>query len=417
MRDNPERLAWIILLTSFFTCIGLAVATPLGVRHYILQTCVPQNVKIEVQRGPLRVTLAGRGEPIAIDQERDEIPERTVIATDATTGRLVMHASRADDSVVATVQLYENTETVLSSARTPRFSASRLPHQVILEVKTGRVRVSASRYAGRATIVEVQTPQGTATLREGRYTIEVDQETTHITVQEGLTELLSETNPSIQLGPAQRAMIAKDGLITGPLPAARNLIANGDFASPLEGQWVSYSKDIQIDGESGGEVQRAEVEGRPVVVITRRGMGHAETGINQQIGTDIRDFSVLQMHLLLRIEEQNVPVCGSLGSECPVMVRIAYEDADGADQEWLQGFYSLPDTSTPGNPSFCVTCSMRNEHIQVPEDTWYAYDSDNLIPLLSQDGKAPIQIRSITAYASGHTYQSTIAEIELIGQE
>jgi hypothetical protein len=244
----------------------------------------------------------------------------------------------------------------------------------------------------------------------------VSQETTHITVQEGLAQFTSEAGSTVQVGPAQRAKATSDG-VTGPLPAARDLIVNGDFADPLERGWVSYSRDVQIEGETGGDVQRAEIEGGPAIIVTRRGIGHAETGVSQAIQTDIRDFSFLQLHLLLRIEEHNVPVCGSLGSECPVMVRIAYEDADGVDQEWLQGFYSLPDTSTPGNPSFCVTCSTRNEHIQIPEDTWYSYDSPNLITLTSQDGNAPTLIKSITVYASGHTYQSTIAEVELIVQE
>ena len=417
MRNNPERLAWVVLLASFFTCIGLAIAVPLGIRHYILHARVLQPVTLEVQRGPLRVRLAGRGEQVAIDEQRGDIPERTIVLTDDTAGRLVVHAPQAERPVIATVQLYDDTEAILASARSPRFSTSRLPHKVTLEVRTGRVRVSASSDDGRPTVVEVQTPHGTATLRGGRFTVEVNQETTHITVQEGLAELTSETSPTpILLGPAQRAKATSDGL-TGPLPAARDLIVNGDFADPLEEGWVSYSKDIQIEGESGGAVQRTEIEGRPVIVITRRGTGHAETGIGQAIYIDIRDFSFLQLHLLLRIEEHNVPVCGSLGSECPVMVRIAYEDADGADQEWLQGFYSLPDTGTPGNPFFCVTCSTRNEHIQVPEGTWYSYDSPNLIPLISQDGQALALIKSITVYASGHTYQSTIAEAELIGQE
>nr|HID14757.1 hypothetical protein [Anaerolineae bacterium] len=417
MRRNPERLAWVVLLTSFFTCVSLAVAVPLGIRHYILYASVGQNVTLEVQRRPLRVTLAGRGEPVAIAEDRADIPEHTIVATDSTAGRLVMHAPHAGGHVIATLQIYDNTEIVLSSARSPRFSASRLPHKVALEVRAGRVRISVSSDDGRSTIVEVHTPHGTATLTEGSYAVEVNQQATHVTVREGLASLTGETGSTIRLSAAERGIIGDDGLTTGPLPAARNLLINGDFAAPLEEDWVSYSKDIQVEGESGGEVQRTEIEGRPVVVITRRGVGHAETGISQQLDTDIRDFSFLQLHLLLRIEEHNVPVCGSLGSECPVMIRIDYKDSNGADQQWLQGFYSLPDTSTPGNPPFCVTCTIRNDHLQVPEDTWYTYESPNLIPLLSQDDRTPTVVKSITVYASGHTYQSMIAEVELIGQE
>ena len=418
MRKNPERLAWVILLTSFFVCIGLAIAVPLGVRHYILYARVSQNVTLEVQRGPLRVTLAGQGEPVAIDKDRGDVPERTIVATDATAGRLVMYASQANGPIIATAQLYDNTEVVLSSARSPRFPASHLPHKVTLGVRVGRVRINVSSDDGRSTVVTVQTPHGTTTLIEGTYWINVNRTTTEITVRDGQAHASNNAGRFISLSPAERAILAEDGQIVGPLPAARNLILNSDLAAPLDKDWVSYSKDIQIEGESGGKVERTEIEGRPAIVIKRRGTGHAETGISQQLNTDVRDFSFLQLHLLLHIEDHNVPVCGSLGSECPVMVRIDYKDADGADQQWLQGFYSLPDTSIPGNPPFCVTCAIRNDHIQVPENTWwYPYDSDNLIPLLSQDGKAPTVINSITVYASGHTYQSIIAEVELIGKE
>ncbi|MBE9508889.1 MAG: hypothetical protein IMY86_12685, partial [Chloroflexi bacterium] len=126
----------------------------------------------------------------------------------------------------------------------------------------------------------------------------------------------------------------------------------------------------------------------------------------------------LRLHLAVHIVEHSIPVCGEKGSECPVMVRVVYEDANGAEQEWLQGFYSQPNTGASENPLVCVTCSTKNPHIQVREDTWYPYLSPNLIPQLSsQDGEPPTMIKSITIYASGHAFHSMITELELIGYE
>ena len=414
MRRNPGRLAWIVLLLSFFTCVGLVVAVPLGIRWYVLNASVRQEVSLEVQRPPLSVTLPGRREPVAIAQDSDDIRERTVVHTDATSGRLVMHAPQDDPVIIATVQLYHDTKVVLLSARSPRFPASSLPHKVVLEVRAGHVRISVPGHQERPTVVEVRTTHGVATLTEGNYEVKVNT-TTEVTVRDGQADVIS-NGLVVRLGPAERATVG-DERIVGPRPAARNLITNGDFQAPLGDGWRSYNKDIEIEGEPEGQVQRTEIDDQPVVVIEREGEGHVETGISQQLDADIRDFDFLQLYLLLRIKEHNVPVCGMYGSECPVMVRIDYRDAYGADREWLQGFYSLLDTSTPGNPHVCVTCSTRNEHIRVLEDTWYPYLSPNLIPLLSQDGQAPILIRSVTVYASGHTYSSAIAEVELVGQE
>lgn len=417
MRENPERLAWIILFISFFICIALAVSVPLGTRYYILHARVMQRVALEVQRPPLSIKLPGRELPLSVTEHHSDVPERTLVTTAATAGRLVFHAPKAESPIIAIAQLYDQTSLVLLSARSPRFAFSKLPHQVKLEVQQGRVRITVANENSRETVVEVHTPYGVATLTEGTYWINVGGDSAEITVREGYARLTAHAGKeALRLGPEQRAVI-DSGQLLGPLPAARNLVVNSNFSLPLENGWTSYSKDIQIDGEPGGEVLQTEMEGRPAVIIERRGEGHAETGIIQHLGVDVRDFSLLQLHLLLYIDEHNVPVCGSLGSECPVMVRIDYKDYDGTDQQWLQGFYAVPDTAVPGNPPFCVTCGIRNDHIQVPAGTWYSYDSENLVPQLSQLGRAPAQIKSITVYASGHTYRAAVAEVELVGQE
>lgn len=416
MRKNPERLAWIVLLAALFSCVGLAVAIPLGIRHYILYSRVEQSVLLEVHRGPLRVTLAGRGQPEAASEDRTEIPRRTVVATDSTAGRIVMHARGDGESIVATAQLYDNTEVVLLSAQSPRFAVSGLAHQIVLEVRAGRVRINVSSDEARPTSVEVRTPVGIGRLAEGRYEVRIIDATAQITVIDGQAEVVHGTGAVASLGTAERAIMDSDRIV-GPLPAARNLIANGDFAAPVGDEWVPYNVGIEFEGQPLGRVKRTEIDGRSVAVIERTGIGHAETGITQRLDADVRDFSSLRLHVLLRIEDHNVPVCGSLGSECPLMIKIAYEDATGADQEWLQGFYLHPDPNTPGNQPFCVVCTVPYEHLRVPDDTWYTFDSDSLIPLLSRNGNVPTMIKSMTVYASGHAYRSAIAEIDLIGQE
>ena len=416
MRRNPERLAWIVLIAAQFVCVGLAVGIPLGIRQYILYSRVEQNVMLEVHRGPLRVTLAGRGQPEAASEDRDEIPQQTLVATDSTAGRIVTHARGDSESVFATAQLYDNTAVVLVSALSPRFAASSLSHEIVLEVRAGRVRINVFADESRPTSVEVHTPTGIGRLAAGRYEVRTSRAATEITVIEGVAQVVQGAEPIAVLQSSERAIMDSDGII-GPLPAARNLVANGGFADPLGDAWVPYNAGIEFEGQPLGQVRRTEIDGRSVVLIEREGVGHAETGIRQQLGADVRDFSSLRLHALLQIADHNVPVCGSLGSECPLMIKIFYEDAAGADQEWLQGFYLRPDPNTPGNQPFCVACTVPYEHIRVPDVTWYTFDSESLIPLLSRDGNAPTIIQSITIYASGHSYRSAIAELDLIGQE
>jgi hypothetical protein len=404
MRRNPERRAWAILLTSLFLCIGLAVSGPLGARYYMLYARKEQNVTLEVQRGPLRVTLAGRGRPVAIAEERDDIPERTIIATDSTSGRLVIHAPQGDIPVIATVQIYDETEVELSSARSPLFPISSLPHRVALQVKSGRVRIGVSSDNGRPTVVEVRTPHGTATLAEGSYEVKVNA-TTEVTVRHGQADVTNETENTLSLGPGERAIVDAER-IRGPHPAARNLVANGDFQTPLENGWVSYNEQKE---EPPATVSAITDQGREVASFFRDGTNHAEVGIQQEINYDVRDFSSLELHLAVRILYQNITGfggCGYLSSECPIMVRMDYKDIYGTDLYWLHGFYT-------GEPASDWLLYEWVE--QIPPGSWQTYDSGNLMEILIDT--PPALIKSLTIYASGHSFHAMVTEIELLAQE
>jgi hypothetical protein len=409
MRHNPERLAWAVLLTSFFICIGLTAATPLGIRRYVQYARVPQRVTLEVQQGPLRVTVAGRGAPVAIDQDRYEIPAHTIVATDATAGRLAVHTPLEDGPIIATVQLYGNTEVVLPAARSPRFASSPLPHEVILEVRAGRVRINVVNEENRPTVVEAQTFHGTVRLAEGSYEVKVNGENMEITVRNGLARVISDDQVISTLGPAERAFVTDEQTVV-PQSAARNLITNGDFQSPLSPAdgWTSYSQ--QTDPEQPeGSARSVTNAGRNAVEFFRDGSNHAEVGIRQEINYDVRDFSYLQMHLDVRIIDQNIAGfggCGYLGTECPVIVRLDYKDIYGTDREWLHGFYR-------GEPASDWLINWWAEELQSPN--WQTYDSDNLMEELATT--PPALIQSLTIYASGHSFHALVTEVELLAQE
>ena len=407
MRDNPERLAWVILLASFFACIGLVVATPLGLRQYVLHARIVQHVTLEVQQGPLRATLAGRGAPVAIDEDREDIPERTVVATDATAGRLVMRAPQADGPVLATVQLYDNTETSLSSARSPRFPASQLHHQIVLDVGAGRLRINVYDSNERPTVVEVRTLHGRAVLMEGSYEVKVNGTNGEITVRNGQAQVFNSTEPLVLLGPAERAIIER-GQAIGPVDAARGLIVNGDFQAPLAEGWTSYSQQTDSQQPSG-QIRIITDSGQEAAYFYRDGSNHAEVGIQQEINYDVRDFSFLQIHMNLRIASQNISDfggCGYLGTECPIMVRLDYKDVYGTDSEWLHAFYT-------GRPANDWLINWWAEALQSPN--WHTYESGNLMEELAET--PPAFIKSLTIYASGHTYHAMVTEVELLVQE
>jgi hypothetical protein len=162
MRNNPERLAWITLLGSLFVCVTLSVMTPLGGRWFVRNSRVAQQVSLQIQRGPLSVVRGGRGRPVSVAEDSDNVLEGSRIrAPNATSGQLVIEAPQSEEvTPIATVQLYDETEIVLASARSPRFSTSSLPHEVVLEMEAGRMRINVLGDSIRATMVEVETADG-----------------------------------------------------------------------------------------------------------------------------------------------------------------------------------------------------------------------------------------------------------------
>lgn len=413
MRKNPERLAWAVLLASFGTCLALAVAVPLTTRAVVLYARMPQPVVLEVQRAPLRVLLAGRGVPVAVTETRTDIPERTTIATDSTAGQLLVSAPGPGAEPVARVQIYDDTEMTLLYARSPRFRASRLPHQVVLSVARGRVRIGVFDAEQRPTTVEVATPYGRVKLIAGSYEVKVMGETAEVAVRDGRAVLSAVTASlpvePLVLGPAERAVV-QNGRVVGPLAGARNLIANGDFRLPLDaaGSWSSY--DEQTDPQQPrAQVRLVVNQGRSAAEFFRQGSNHAEVGIRQPINYDVRDFSFLELHLAVRIDMQNIAGyggCGYLSSECPIIVALKYKDINGNDQEWLHGFYT--GDPAPGWPLHPWT-------ERVAPGVWYSYDSGNLMEELS--ATPPATVKEIVIYASGHSFRAFVSEVELLAQE
>jgi hypothetical protein len=404
MRKNPERLAWVILLMAFTVFAGVVTGVPLGVRAYLLSGRRDQNVSLEVQRGTLRVMAAGRGAPIAIAERYDGVSARTVVTTDLAQGRLVCQAPQEDAPVVASVQIYDNTEVTLTSALSPRFAISLLPHEVMLQVESGRVRINVINTEDRLTVADVVTPHGNIQLKEGSYEVKVNA-TTEISVRNGQADIHS-SDAIMTLEPLERAIIG-GALINGPLPATRNLVKNGDFQAGLDG-WTTYGE--QTDPEQPlGEIGIVTNEGREVAQFVRVGTNHSEIGIRQDIVYDVRDFSSVELHLAVRIIEESIAGfggCGYLGSECPIIVRLEYRDVQGSDRTWQHGFYI-------GEPaSDWLTHSWAE---QVQQGNWQSYDSGNLMEELAD--APPALIRRLTIYASGHSFDVMVTEIEVSAQE
>ncbi len=154
-RANPDRIAWIVLLTSFALCCSLGIGVPLTARWYVLSSTVPRLSRLDVLNGTIQVLEPGAKESIAVTASR-LVQEGSRIITDATSRGVLTFLEDA------TAQLYNNTQLTIVQARVPRFSLSRNPNQVVLEMNGGLVRVArgnsaksarASKYSRQVTLL------------------------------------------------------------------------------------------------------------------------------------------------------------------------------------------------------------------------------------------------------------------------
>lgn len=423
-----QRLAWTILLLAFATCVGLSVLVPWQVVTYLRSSYMGVHARVAALSGILRLEHP-EGEPVAITPgyPYSRLLEGDLLITDDQSQGLVVFSEplAAAPQDLAAVQIYPNTQLEVRRARYPRFGISPEPARLILYVRSGRIRVI--RLEGRRALeLVIQTPHGQAEVLSGTLAVEVQNDRTDFTVRAGKA-WVGNSSQGRELRSDQRARIGLDGKMEGPLAAGRNLLPDL-FQGPLPErnveeplppqQWAIFTFAAR-PGESRGTVAQTAEAGRRVLAIARSGFDHAQTGVFIVLNQDVRDFRSLQFHLTLKILSQDVAVCGVVGTECPLMIRLEYKDINGVDRQWLQGFYALGEI-TPQTPGSClpqVCPPPYNAHIRVPLGEWYTFDSGNLMETLRAAGAPPATLTRLRIYASGHSYSVMFSELELIGEE
>lgn len=419
-----ETVAWVILLTSFCICLIIAVGTPWSARWLVLNTTRPLKVVIQPRAGIVAQQEPGRSTSTLLNNDTEITGKQTFQLEESAEAWLLFYhpetynpGAESPTPPIVTVQIYGKTDITIENAQTPRFEVSRLPNQITLNIRRGANTQIAVEDSDRPTELRVQTPHGSAEIEKGAYTVVVENDQTEFAVSGGRARIPNPaTGERFILGELQRAEVTAAGLTeiyTGERDILRN--RNGNFELPLAGTWESFSRTAFADQSTGTVLQTALADNRHIVLFTRAGLGFSETGITQEINQDIRGVQALRVRARVRVDTHTLPVCGSLGTECPVMIRLKYTDQTGALREWLQGFY-VKDGN--GNQPFCQSCEWQALHIKVAQPSvWHNYESPDLLPLLEAHGIEPVVIRRVDVYASGHSYGAAIDEIAILVAE
>jgi FecR-like protein len=389
---DVEKIAWGVLLGAFALFLVLLFGIPAAIYWYLNTATDVHDSNLTVLSGTVIVDVPGRDS--SGERATRLVPESSTIRTDATSR---VNLTLFDGS---TVIVFPDTQLTLNTVRTPKFSMSTLPAQVGIELHSGRIRLSVVQSADLHE-VRAGTPQGESFFGRGDYLVEVANDQMDVVVRSGQAHVRGQ-NVSLALNARERALLKVGQPPRGPLPAERDLLANGAFTDLLKDTWQVYN-DQGGDGPSiNGTVTVTDDQGHHGVRFQRQGSNgnHNETGIVQQVGKDVSDAEIIRLRADLLVAFQSLSGGGYLSSEYPVMIKIRYRDIKGGENIWVRGFYYQNDTH-----------SQTNDGEQVKQGLWYPYESPNLADVLNPK---PAQILSVAIYASGWDFDSMVSDVGLI---
>ncbi len=423
-RDNPERLAWGVLLAAFSVFVALLIIVPLSITYMVDHYMVAEPAQLEATQGTLLLYPDAGSEPIAVTTERADVDEgsRIVAADESTQGTVGLIRDEETGELLGSVQIYPGTELTLERLRRPFFDRSSQPYTVRMVLDAGQARVFTNSGNLRPLQVELITPQGTIALDAGSYNIAVDSvaasedEAESAPVAEattGRTEITVRSGQAALTDSVGTEHVVTTGIrgwstgATSSVTAAstdQNLIQNGDFSQATGDSWKQYN---EAPGVENGTVSIIERDGRRVAHFNRQGEEgvHTEIGIFQEINKDVNVYDSLTIQLDVRLLYQSLAGAGYMNSEFPLRVEIAYTDVYGKDLRWGHGFYYRD----PDDPARVI-----NNASKIPPYNWYTFQSPNLMELLAET--RPARINSIRIYASGHNYQSMASEIYMLAE-
>jgi hypothetical protein len=401
-KKNPERVAWLVLWGAFLGFLMLCTAVPVGAREYLFKSTASKQAVFEWIKGTPSIQELNSQAPIAVTNASKpvQLMQGSVIVTDANSKGIVTFFDGS------TLQIFPNTQVTLIEMQAPLFDWGRAPMTIVVREERGHMRATpAPLYAegsesARQRIFEVHTPHLVASLSAGSYAVDVntvDTDSSQIVAADGLAQVEAQGR-SVSIMRRQRTVVTRGNPPLPAMPAAQDLIVNGDFKDPPERGWNSYQNPPPPLGTADvvtlGDLRAGHI------VRSNSNQASANTGIIQTINHEVSDFHSLKLYADIRLHNQSLGGGGYLSSEYPLILKLKYRDVSGSEVEWVHGFYYQNTTNNP---------TVNGE--QIPVDTWYAFESGNLF---ETQEFTPFYITTLELYASGWDYESYVTNVRLI---
>ena len=418
------RLAWGILLINATLCLLITIALPWGATLFVRNSTRILDFYAQSSQGTM---VVDGGIPLTANDAQlriEDQPARLVTNNSADTGLVELY-DPFDKTLLSRIILYGQSDVTVQEARRPRFEGSTLPRRITLNLDQGRInlKVLPRETDNRPTRLYINTQHGHILIQTpGEYSLQSDENSAQLSVFSGLATLSSSsTNATLTIQADQRGILTQNNNPDGPYSSEHDLIKNGDFRAKFL-HWIVTDWSVEREDQPLGSTEIRVVDGEAALRFARAGVGNAKAEIRQLIDQDLTDIQMLRLQITFRIDQQSLDVCGSLGSECPLTVRLDYENNLGQSIAWQQGFFARGQPSNQ-SPPFCNGCGdpLRfSTHWQAGKlGEVVVYESENWLERIDQEETRyhPARLKSITLKAEGHTFEVAVLDIALMVKE
>jgi hypothetical protein len=420
---SPERLAWITLLSSFAIFLCLSLSGLLVVRWFLFESTANLRTEVRVGRGTVGVqNLNESGGQQAVRINRTISRDDLITTDEIAQGDIQLIDTSNQDRVIGNVVILPGSQVKLASATRPRFHLGNDQYEIELVDFEGRLEIEIPANLPRAMNMQVKNTNGTFILREaGMFLLWSLPNEMIVVARSGDILFTPLQSQSFRINSGQKMVFNIADR------AIRYEVIDELFPNPLFNQstelgvpdsWGCYSFAENPDAPRGS-ISLFTLEGRRSMVFHRQGqnIGFGETACRQPLGDrtaglDVTKYETLRIRATMEIRWQSLGICGSQGSECPVMLELTYLNELGIEQRWIHGFYAFEHGDTTNLPRACDSCLI--EHERLTPGNWYTYESGNLFDL--PEGFRPTKLKQIRFYASGHEYEVAIGEVSLLGE-
>lgn len=416
-RIDPQRLAWGVLLLAFAIFCAVCVVGGIGVNYLLFQWPMSMDAVLSVGRGTVGInTPTGNS---FLRNVTTSMFQNTDVSTDPSSQAVITFLdTSAGNRVIATITVKNNSSLSLRNSARPRFDWSSNGYVIEFGRVDGQFDVSIAPDIRRPIRLTMATQHNTLIDLDagGKYIVDVSDAGTRLYNRSGSAKLFLQSLRSGLVIPVSGQGIAVNDTVE-LAPGYIELLSNNDFRelNPASTQQLlaGWACGNDPDDDPRGSYRSQLVDGFMTLRFERfdNATSHGRTSCLQSFGQglDLRPYDYLALRSRLMIHYQSLEVCGNVGSECPLMLRMDYLDETGKPQIWYHGFYA----SAANNdlPVRCESCAQEHEYVN--PKTWYTYDSGNLLHLFPE-GQKPASMINLWVYASGHQYDVQISEVALL---